>query len=256
MITSGSVTSPIPPAHPDTRRVRPVSNTLTKYFSSLLCIGAVTLSNGELANVWFSSLRRASCSHQQRMRRPDNGRELRIHRRRPRQPAGGMTRGDNGCATRVMRVQAASGPGRTLGAEHQVHGPAAQVASDRGDPVLTWSYRVAGTTAAWRRGLPVPGDAKNRRHAPGKNDHVGPTATHAVSGTPDAPVRGNDHRNELGAHIETARLPFAGDSVHRETGHFACLVPVLRGRKAKRHSPGSAGQCLPSSRRMCRAPMR
>jgi len=48
----------------------------------------------------------------------------------------------------LMRAQAASGPGRTLGAEDQVHGFTAQPASDRSDPVLTGSYRLAGATAA------------------------------------------------------------------------------------------------------------
>jgi len=148
-----------------------------------------------------------------------------------------------------------SGPGRTLGTEHQVHGLAAQVAGDRGDLILTRSYRVAGATAARRRGPPVPGDVQNRWHALGENNHPGPAATHAVRGTPDAPVRGNDHRHEPGAHIETARPSPGGDGVHRETGHLACLVPVLRGGKAERHGPRCAGRRLPSSRGTCGAPV-
>ena len=155
-----------------------------------------------------------------------------------------------------MWARTASGPGRTRGAEHQVHALTAQLASDRGDAVFAWRYRVAGTSAARRRGLPVPRDGENGWHAPGENDHVGPAATHAVGRTPDALIRGNDHRNELGAHIETARLPFAGDSVDGKTGHLARLVPVLGRRQAERHGPGGAGQCRPSRRRMCRAPVR
>src|SRR6185436_10614918 len=126
-----------------------------------------------------------------------------------------------------------SGPGRTRRAEHQIHGLTVQAASDRNDRVFTRCDRVAGTTAARRRGPPVPGDAENRWPAAGKNDHVGPAATHAVRGAPDAPGRGNDHRHELRAHIETARLLAMGDGVHREAGHLACLVPVLRRRKAQ-----------------------
>jgi hypothetical protein len=156
----------------------------------------------------------------------------------------------------LMWARAASGPGRTRGTEHQVHGLAAQLASDRGDAVFAWRYRVAGTSAARRRGLPVPRDAENGWHVPGENDHVGPAATHAVGRTPDAPIRVNDHRNEPGAHIETARLPFAGDSVDGETGYRARLVPVLGRRQAERHGPGGAGQCRPGRGRMCRAPVR
>ena len=142
-------------------------------------------------------------------------------------------------------AQADSGPGRTRGAEHQVHGLAAHLAGDRGDLVLTGSRRLAGTTAAWRRDPPVPGDAESCWHAPDENGHVGPAAAHAVRGTPDAPTGGNDHRNEPGAHIETARLPLVGDGVHRETRLRARLVPVLRRRQAKRHGPGSARLLLP-----------
>jgi hypothetical protein len=145
-----------------------------------------------------------------------------------------------------MWARAASGPGRTRGAEHQVHGLTAQLASERGDAV----FAVAGTSAARRGGLPVPRDAENGWRAPGENDHVGPAAAHAVGRTPDALIRGNDHRNEPGAHIETARLPFAGDSVDGETGYRARLVPVLGRRQAERHGPGGAGQCRPSRRRM------
>lgn len=155
-----------------------------------------------------------------------------------------------------MRARVVSGPGCTWGAEHQVHGLTAQLASDRGDAVFAWRYRAAGTTAARRRGLPVPGDTENGWHAPGENDHVGAAATHAVGRTPDALIRGNDHRNEPGADIETARLPFAGDSVDGETGHLARLVPVLGRREAERHGPGSAGQCRPRGGRMGRAAVR
>ena len=161
-----------------------------------------------------------------------------------------------GCAAPVMRAQAASGPGRTRGAEHHIHGLTAHLAGDRGDLVLTGSRRLAGATAARRRGPPVPRDAEDRWHAPDENGHVGPAAAHAVRGTPDALAGVNDHRNEPGAHIETARLPLVGDGVHREPGHRACLVPVLRRRKAKRHGPGSAGRCCPGSGRTRRARVR
>src|SRR5262249_9166939 len=144
---------------------------------------------------------------------------------------------------------AASGPGRTLRAEHQIQGLTAQAAGHRGDLVLTWCDHMARTTAPRRRGPPVPGDAEPRWRAPDETDHVGPAAARAVRGAPDAPASGNDHRHEPGAHIEAARLLLVGDGVHRETGHLARLVPVLRRRKAQRHGPGSAGQRLRGGRR-------
>lgn len=177
----------------------------------------------------------------------------------PRARTGESAQPDNGrefARASLMRARVVSGPGCTWGAEHQVHGLTAQLASDRGDAVFAWRYRAAGTTAARRRGLPVPGDTENGWHAPGENDHVGPAATHAVGRTPHALIRGNDHRNEPGADIETARLPFAGDCVDGETGHLARLVPVLGRREAERHGPGSAGQCRPRGGRMGRAAVR
>ena len=232
MITCGSVTVPMHPAHLDTRRFFRFLRCGTKCFSSPPCNGAVTLSNSWFAKritqravalLVLAAVRGASS---------DNGREF------------------------AMRAQADSGPGRTRGAEHQIHCFTAHLAGDRGDLVLTGSRRLADTSAPRRRGPPVPGDAENRWHAPGENGHAGAAAAHAVRGAPDAPAGGNDHRKELSAHIETARVPLVGDGVHRETGHRACLVPVLRRRQAKRDGPGSADRCLPGSGGMRRARVR
>jgi hypothetical protein len=232
MITCGSVTAPA------IRRISTRGGFFrflscgAKWFSPPLCIGVVTLGNGRFAKRMTHRGAAALVLAAARARRRDNGREF------------------------VMRAPEDSGPGRTPGAEHQIHGLAAHLAGDRGDLVLTGSRRLASATAARCGGSPVPGDAENRWHALAENCHLGPAAAHAVRGTPDAPAGGNDHRNELGAHIETARLALGGDGVHREPGHRACLVPVLRGRKAERHGPGRAGRCLPGSGRMRRAPVR
>src|SRR5215470_18965756 len=110
-----------------------------------LWISAVTLRKSQLAK---RITRRAGADlalAPARARRPDNGRvicagvsgNLRWRfRRRPPSARGqmasgqtasrrGMPRGGGGGATAAIRARAASGPGRTLRAEHQVHGLAA-----------------------------------------------------------------------------------------------------------------------------------
>src|SRR5215468_153257 len=134
-----------------------------------------------------------------------------------------------------------SGTGYAFGAEHEIDRSAVQRASDRADLVLPWVDQVPSTAAAGRRGPPVPGNAKNRWLAASHHDHVGAGAAHAVRRTPNTPVSGGDEdRHELGAHVEAAGLAFPRNSVHRETGRLAWLIPVLRGRDGQRHAATGA----------------
>src|SRR5581483_6568284 len=103
--------------------------------------------------------------------------------------------------------------------------------------------------AAWRRRLPVPGRVKNRWLASSENDHVGRIAARTVRRTPDVPAAsGNHHRNELGTHVEAARIPRSG-CPHREAGGGARLIPVLGGRETKCDAPRCTGP--PASSTIC-----
>src|SRR5262249_36451652 len=138
-----------------------------------------------------------------------------------------------------------SGTGYALGAEHEVHGPAVQAASDRADLVLSRAHQVPAAAAAGWRGPAVPGGTKSRWLAAGDNGHVGAGATRAIRRTPKAPVTiGDDHRHEPWAHVEAARPAALGNSAHREAGRLARLIEVLRGGHGERHAAtGTGARC-------------